>query len=69
MTAEVHIYNTTVVCMGVKLYQFDDAMDVARPRVGPDTTIVGWQNGVTAEDRLITHFGTAHVVGVGMGPG
>jgi len=67
MTAEVHIYNTTVVCMGVKLYQFDDAMDVARPRVGPDTTIVGWQNGVTAEDRLITHFGTAHVVGVGMG--
>ena len=56
-----------VVCMCVKLYQLDDAMDVARPLVGPDTTILGLQNGVTAEDRLITRFGAAHVVGVGMG--
>jgi 2-dehydropantoate 2-reductase len=56
-----------VVCLCVKLYQLDDAMDVARPLVGPDTTILGFQNGVTAEDRLITHFGAAHVVGVGMG--
>src|SRR5215813_3575470 len=56
-----------VVCMCVKLYQLDDAMDVARPLVGPDTTILGLQNGVTAADRLITHFGAAPVVGVGMG--
>jgi 2-dehydropantoate 2-reductase len=56
-----------VVCMCVKLYQLDDAMAAASPLVGPDTTILGLQNGVTAEDRLIKHFGAAHVVGVGMG--
>jgi 2-dehydropantoate 2-reductase len=56
-----------VVCLCVKLYQLDDAMDVARPLVGPATTILGLQNGVTAADRLITHFGAAPVVGVGMG--
>jgi 2-dehydropantoate 2-reductase len=54
-----------VVLMCVKLYQLDDAMDVASPLVGPDTTILGLQNGVTAEDRLIKRFGAAHVVGVG----
>jgi 2-dehydropantoate 2-reductase len=56
-----------VVLMCVKLYQLDDAMAVARPLVGPDTTILGLQNGVTTADRLSTHFGAAHVVGVGMG--
>jgi 2-dehydropantoate 2-reductase len=56
-----------VVCLCVKLYQLDDAMAVASPLVGPDTTILGLQNGVTAADRLITHFGAAPVVGVGMG--
>jgi 2-dehydropantoate 2-reductase len=53
-----------VVLMCVKLYQLDDAMDVASPLVGSDTTILGFQNGVTAEDCLIKRFGTAHVVGV-----
>ena len=32
--------------------------------VGPDTAILGFQNGVTAKDRLIKRFGAAHVVGV-----
>ena len=54
-----------VVLMCVKLYQLDDAMEVASPLVGPDTTILGFQNGVTAEDRLIKRFGAEHVVGVG----
>jgi 2-dehydropantoate 2-reductase len=56
-----------VVLMCVKLYQLDDAMAVASPLVGPDTTILGFQNGVTTEDRLSKHFGAAHVIGVGMG--
>jgi 2-dehydropantoate 2-reductase len=54
-----------VVLMCVKLYQLDDAMDVASPLAGPDTTVLGLQNGVTAEDRLIQRFGAEHVVGVG----
>jgi 2-dehydropantoate 2-reductase len=53
-----------VVLMCVKLYQLDDAMEVASPLVGPDTTVLGLQNGVTAEDRLIARFGAAHVLGV-----
>jgi 2-dehydropantoate 2-reductase len=53
-----------VVLMCVKLYQLDGAMEVASPLVGPDTTILGLQNGVTAADRLIQRFGAAHVVGV-----
>jgi ketopantoate reductase len=54
-----------VVFMCAKLYQLDDAMDVASPLVGPDTTVLGLQNGVTAADRLIQRFGAKHVVGVG----
>ena len=53
------------VLMCVKLYQLDAAMDVASPLVGPDTTVLGLQNGVTAADRLIQCFGAEHVVGVG----
>lgn len=53
-----------VVLMCVKLYQFDDAMEVASPLVGPNTTVLGFQNGVTAEDRLIERFGAERVVGV-----
>jgi 2-dehydropantoate 2-reductase len=53
-----------VVLMCVKLYQLDDAMEVASPLIGADTTVLGFQNGVTAEDRLIQRFGAAQVVGV-----
>jgi 2-dehydropantoate 2-reductase len=37
--------------------------------VGTNTTIMGFQNGVTAEDRLIKRFGAEHVVGVGASAG
>ena len=53
-----------LVLMCVKLYQLDDAMEVASPLVGPSTTIMGFQNGVTVEDRLIKRFGAEHIVGV-----
>jgi 2-dehydropantoate 2-reductase len=53
-----------VVLMCVKLYQLDDAMAVASPLLGPHTTVLGVQNGVTAADRLSARFGAARVVGV-----
>lgn len=53
-----------VVLMCVKLYQLDAAMEVASPLVGPHTTVLGVQNGVTAADRLSTRFGAERVVGV-----
>ncbi|MFQ6026760.1 MAG: ketopantoate reductase family protein [Dehalococcoidia bacterium] len=53
------------VFMCVKLYQLDEAMETASPLVGPDTAVLGFQNGVTAEDRLIHRFGADRVLGVG----
>lgn len=53
-----------VVLMCVKLYQLDDAMAVASPLVGPHTTVLGFQNGVTAADRLSARFSAERVVGV-----
>ncbi len=58
-----------LVLMCVKLYHLDDAMEVASPLVGPNTTLMGFQNGVTAEDRLISRFGADRVVGVGASAG
>ena len=58
-----------LVLMCVKLYQLDDAMEVASPLVGPNTTVMGFQNGVTAEDRLIKRFGAERVLGVGASAG
>ena len=54
-----------VVLMCVKLYQLDDAMETASALVGPDTTVLGFQNGVTGENRLIERYGADRVVGVG----
>jgi 2-dehydropantoate 2-reductase len=56
-----------VVLMCVKLYQLDDAMETASSLVGPDTAVLGFQNGLTGEDRLIARYGADRVVGVGTG--
>jgi 2-dehydropantoate 2-reductase len=58
-----------LVLMCVKLYQLDNAMEVASPLVGINTTVMGFQNGVTAEDRLVKRFGAERVVGVGASAG
>lgn len=80
-TAEIHVQDVNatddassvglvdVVLMCVKLYQLDDAMEAAGPLVGEDTAVLGFQNGVTAENRLIDRFGAAHVLGVASGAG
>ena len=58
-----------LVLMFVKLYQLDDAMETASSLVGPNTTVMGFQNGVTGEDRLVERFGSERVVGVGTSAG
>lgn len=58
-----------LVLMCVKLYQLADAMEIASPLVGPNTTVMGFQNGVTAEDLLIKRFGAERVAGVGASAG
>ena len=81
ITPEMHVDNVNatddpssvgpvdLVLMCVKLYQLDDAMEVASPLVGPNTTVMGFQNGVTVEDRLIKRFGVERIVGVGASAG
>ena len=58
-----------LLIMAVKLYQLDDAMEAASPVVGDQTTILGFQNGVTSEDLLSRRFGTEHVLGVAASAG
>ncbi len=58
-----------VVLLCVKLYQLDDAMEAASPLVGESTAVLGFQNGVTAENRLINRFGALHVLGAASGAG
>ncbi|MBT3307070.1 MAG: NAD(P)-binding domain-containing protein, partial [Alphaproteobacteria bacterium] len=52
-----------VVLVAVKLYDTAAAADSIRPAVGPDTTIVSFQNGVSGADILSDAFGREHVIG------
>lgn len=49
--------------VAVKLYDTDDAADAMRPLVGPNTTVMSLQNGVTANDTLERAFGRERLIG------
>ena len=52
-----------VVIVAVKLYDMAAAVRACAPLVGPDTTVVSFQNGVTAAESLCEAFGAGHVIG------
>ncbi len=52
-----------MVFVAVKLYDTDAAADAIRPAVGPDTTLVSFQNGVSGADILSGAFGRENVIG------
>jgi len=52
-----------VVFVAVKLYDTDAAADAIKPAVGPDTTLVSFQNGVSGADILSDAFGRERVIG------
>ena len=52
-----------VVLVAVKLWNTEDAMQIARPLLGPATAVVSFQNGVEAIDIATRHFGKPHVMG------
>ncbi|MBL6947479.1 MAG: 2-dehydropantoate 2-reductase [Rhodospirillales bacterium] len=52
-----------VVFVAVKLYDTDAAADAIKPAVGPDTTLVSFQNGVSGGDILSAAFGRERVIG------
>ncbi|HEX9570474.1 MAG TPA: 2-dehydropantoate 2-reductase [Rhodospirillales bacterium] len=49
--------------VAVKLYDTDDAAKAMKPLVGPETTVISLQNGVTANDTLERAFGRARLIG------
>src|SRR4051794_18568238 len=52
-----------LVMIAVKLWSTDEAIEAVRPLVGPETTLVSFQNGVGAIDALISAFGRERVLG------
>jgi 2-dehydropantoate 2-reductase len=49
--------------IAVKLWSTEAAIEAVRPVVGPNTTVVSFQNGIGAIDALVTAFGREHVLG------
>ena len=52
-----------MVIVAVKLYDTDAAAEAIKPLVGPDTTVVSFQNGVLAGDTFSAAYGRERVIG------
>lgn len=52
-----------LVVVAVKLYDTEAAAEAIKPLVGPDTTVVSFQNGVLAGDMFSNVFGRDRVIG------
>jgi len=49
--------------VAVKLYDTDAAVQAMQPLVGPETTVMSLQNGITAHDTLAEAFGRERLIG------
>lgn len=52
-----------IVLFAVKLWATEDAAELCRPMVGPETLVIPLQNGVDALDRVAAVLGADHVGG------
>ncbi|HZD26509.1 MAG TPA: 2-dehydropantoate 2-reductase, partial [Alphaproteobacteria bacterium] len=52
-----------IVMFCVKLYDVEQAAELCRPLVGPDTAVISFLNGIDSEDRMKPILGAGHVVG------
>ncbi|MBX9962192.1 MAG: 2-dehydropantoate 2-reductase [Burkholderiales bacterium] len=52
-----------LVMIAVKLWSTHDAIETARSMMGPQSTVISFQNGIEAEDALIAAFGRERVLG------
>src|SRR3954464_4106919 len=52
-----------VVMLGVKLWDTDQAIAQMRPMVGPQTTVISFQNGVLKDDALRAAFSARQLMG------
>lgn len=51
------------VFIAVKLWSTDEAVEAAKPLIGPETAVISFQNGIIAEDRILAVHGLAHTMG------
>lgn len=51
------------VFITVKLWDTETAIEKIRPLVGPDTTVVSFQNGISRDDTLKAALGKEHIIG------
>lgn len=51
------------VMIAVKLWSTDEAVEAAKPLIGPDTAVMSFQNGIVAEDRILAVHGPTHTMG------
>jgi 2-dehydropantoate 2-reductase len=52
-----------LVIFAVKLWDTEDALQLIKPMVGSETTIVSFQNGVLKDEYLTTAYDPKHVMG------
>lgn len=57
------IGHADLVMIAVKLWSTEDAARAIAPMMGPNSTVVSWQNGVIAEDILVKQYGKERVIG------
>jgi 2-dehydropantoate 2-reductase len=52
-----------VVMIGVKLWDFEAALELTQPLVGPETLVVSFQNGVSSSSMISETFGKQRTMG------
>ena len=52
-----------LVMFAVKLWDTESAIDQIRPIVGPETTVISFQNGVLKDRYLVKAFGLSRIMG------
>jgi len=52
-----------IVMFGVKLYDVEEAAELCKPLIGPDTAVISFLNGVDSEARLQAILGAEAAVG------
>ena len=52
-----------LVIVATKTYHTDDAAEVIKPVIGPNTVVISFQNGIDAAERIGSAVGLEHVLG------
>jgi len=52
-----------IVMIAVKLWSTEEAVQAAKPLVGPDTAVISFQNGIIAVDTVLPVHGKEHTMG------